>query len=342
MSGGVDSAVAAYLLKMQGYEVIGCTLKFGEKNNKCCLIDDAALIADKLQIDYITIDVSAEFEEKIVKEFINQYTAGLTPNPCPYCNIIKFGKLLQFAEDKKIDFISTGHYAICNEGNLYSAIEPRKDQSYFLAQMPKEYFNKAIFPLGSYSKKDIREIARNADIHVAEKKDSQDICFIENNYRDFLLEHGVPNLPGTVVNSQNEILTEHCGFFNYTIGQRFRFPGMKSRQFVYAIDINENKIYIGDESLLYSKKMRTSPLNILSSENLINSELHIKIRSKDNFYTGRILSYNNHSCEIEFENEVSSITPGQLAVFYKDIPDKTMQVVASGWITGMKLNQEGF
>ncbi|TYB32059.1 MAG: tRNA 2-thiouridine(34) synthase MnmA, partial [Candidatus Mcinerneyibacterium aminivorans] len=199
MSGGVDSSVAAAILKEKGYRVIGYTLKFGKENNKCCLIDDAKQVADRLGIEYLTIDISSEFEKEIVKYFINQYLKGKTPSPCPKCNLFKFGLGIEYAQNNNIDYVSTGHYAKIKNHRLITA-SSRKDQAYFLSRLPKRYFEKILLPLGEMKKSEVRKYANKINLHIADKSDSQDICFVEDDYREFLKKRGIKEKEGKVIN----------------------------------------------------------------------------------------------------------------------------------------------
>ena len=331
MSGGVDSAVAAYLLKEKGYKVTGCTLKFAQENNKCCKIDDARIVADKIGIDFLTRDVSSEFKQKIINEFVLKYSLGLTPNPCPPCNVIKFKDLLEIAEKNNISYIASGHYARIINDKLYSAKNLKKDQSYFLSRLSENLLRKIKLPLGSYTKNTIRQIAQKINMHVAEKKDSQDICFVDKDYRTFLKNQGIKDKKGKVVDINGRVFAEHKGIHNYTIGQRFRYPGLPERKYILKTDINKNQIVIGTKDQLHSTKLQGKKLHILDNAS-INKPLLFKVRYRDGFFPGRLIHDYSGRYSVDFEKPVDAITPGQLCVAYlKD--EIGYRVVASGWIT---------
>ena len=330
MSGGVDSAVAAHILKEQGYNVIGCTLVFGKENNKCCLVNDAELVANQLNIDYFTINVADEFENRVVKQFIMDYEIGLTPNPCPACNILKFSHLMEYADKHKIRYIATGHYAIIENGHLFSGVNPHKDQSYFLSRLPSNFLKRTLTPLGKYEKAQIRKMAAEMNLHVANKKDSMDICFVESDYRNFLKLRGIKEKSGSVVDKEGKIFANHKGVFNFTIGQRFRFPGLPKRYYVIGFDFEKNIVKVGDEKDLYSKTLIAHNINKLEDISL-EKTYQFKIRSKNEFYAGKFVKLSENNFKVKFVEPVSSVTPGQLAVAY-DEKNTHRFVVISAWI----------
>jgi len=333
MSGGVDSAVAAYLLKKEGYQVTGCTLKFGKKNNKCCLIDDAAIAADTIGIEHVAIDVHDVFEKEVIHKFVLDYEKGVTPNPCPECNIIKFTHLLDYADKHGINYIGSGHYAIVRDNKLFAGHNLKKDQSYFLSRLPSEILGRIKLPLGTFTKEEIRRIAREAKLHVADKKDSQDICFIYSDYRAFLQEMNIKAKSGKVTDESGKVIDFHNGVYNYTIGQRYRKSGQNSRQYVLATDIINNEVIVGKESLLYKNNLRAVLPNFLCDNSDIKGELLFKIRSKDTFYSGMITAFDKLSFTVSFHNPISAITPGQLATAFLKYDENNYQVLLSGWIT---------
>ncbi len=333
MSGGVDSSVAAAILKEKEYEVLGYTLKFGAKNNKCCLIDDARQVADDIGIDYITIDIHDEFEEKIVQYFINQYLGGKTPSPCPRCNLFKFGLGIEYAKANNIDYVSTGHYAKVKNNKLYTA-STKKDQAYFLSRLPKNYFKKIILPLGEMSKDKVRNYAKKYNLHVAQKDDSQDICFVENDYRDFLKKRGIEEKKGDVLDKKKNKIAEHKGYFNYTIGQRFKTGGLPHKMYVLDIKPEENILIVGENEDLYSKNLRAKEFNLLADRKYLEKSLYLKARSGDSFHKCQVVDRDNGFISVEFDKRVRAVTCGQLAVlYYKQNSDEYL-VIGSGWITG--------
>jgi len=330
MSGGVDSSVAAVILKEKGFEVTGYTLIFDDENNKCCRINDAKRVADELGIDYLTIDISEEFDQNIINYFLNEYKNGKTPSPCPRCNIFKFKLGLEYAEKHNIDYVATGHYAKIKNDKLYTA-DNRKDQAYFLSRLPKKYFSKILLPLGEYSKDKVREIAEKYNLHVASKDDSQDICFIEDDYRDFLKEKGFKRKKGRVYTSKGKYIDDHEGYFNYTIGQRYKMGGLPNKKYVIETDKENNRVIIGANEELFSKKMIIEDINIIADKKYLDKNLFFKIRSRDSFHSGKIIQKKDDEFLIQFKESVRAITPGQLAVFYyKENSDYL--VVGSGWI----------
>jgi len=330
MSGGVDSSVTASILKEKGYDVTGYTLVFGDENNKCCKINDAQRVASELGIEYLTIDISREFDKNIVDYFLEEYKKGRTPSPCPRCNIFKFKLGFEYADKHNIDYVATGHYAKIKNDKLYTA-DSRKDQAYFLSRLPKKYFKKILLPLGELTKKEVREIAGKYNLHVASKDDSQDICFIENDYRNFLKEKGFKSKKGKVLTVDGKYIDDHQGYFNYTIGQRYKMGGLPNKKYVIQIDKEKNIVIIGDNEKLFSKKMVIEDINLIADKRYLNKNLFFKIRSRDSFHGGKIIEKKEDKFRIEFEEPVRAITPGQLAVFYyKENSDYL--VVGSGWI----------
>ena len=332
MSGGVDSAVAALLLKNKGYRVIGYTLKFGKEANKCCKIDDAFFTAKQLGIEYFTLDIYEEFEKEIVQYFINSYLLGKTPSPCPKCNIFKFGMAIEYAKKENIDYVATGHYAKVKNGKLFS-VDNVKDQAYFLSLLPKNFFEKIILPLGDYEKSEIRNIAEKAGLHIAQKKDSQDICFVETDYKDFLFSRGIKSKKGMVIDKNGKKLGEHSGYFLYTVGQRFRLGGMDERLYVLKTIPEKNIVIAGKNEELFSDKLKTAGFNLIVDEKeLFTGDIYLKVRSRDSFHPAIIESYDKEDgIMVKFKESVRAITPGQLAVVYKKYEDELM-VLGGGWI----------
>ena len=277
MSGGVDSSVSAILLKNQGYEVIGATMKLWcgankqekEKNEKS--IQDAKKVCEKLGIEHYIFDAQKEFEKYVINDFVEQYKNAKTPNPCIECNKkIKFGYFFDKAQELKCDYVATGHYARIEYSEKYNqyvlrkSSEEKKDQSYFLYTIPKEKLDKIIFPLQDFtSKEEIRKIAQENNLEVAEKKDSQEICFIPDNcYQNFLESRMNKPKEGNIILRNGEILGKHKGLINYTIGQR-KGIGISYKEPLYVIELNQenNEVIVGTESELYSKKLFANSIN---------------------------------------------------------------------------------
>lgn len=342
MSGGVDSSVAAALLKDKGHDVIGLTMKmrpcFKERAlnarpsiKNCCNTEgmkDAAGVARKLKIPHYTADVSKQFNKKVIRDFLKQYARGETPNPCIRCNqFIKFSELFAIARKLGADRIATGHYArIISDKKtkkplLKKAKDSLKDQSYFLYPIACKKLKNILFPLGDLTKEQVRKIARAKKLGVAEKKESQEICFIpENDYREFFRENapGVAK-PGLIVNEKNKVIGKHNGIAFYTVGQR-KGLNVTCNTPLYVLDINykRNTIMAGPEKRLFRKKMLVNDINWLIEGGMpsrFNSE--VKIRYKHKPSKANVVLKKNRTAEVVFNTPQKAITPGQSAVFYK-------------------------
>lgn len=379
MSGGVDSSVAALLLKQAGYEVVGLFMKLwhdpcGTKQNACC--DDAALadarrVADKLEIPFYEVDARSQFKDLVTDYFIDEYKNIRTPNPCVVCNKkIKFGWLLEFAEKLGCDFLATGHYCrITNDHAVISTPSPmkkggvgeilskdlstplrsarddkedisyhllkgtdsNKDQSYFMYQLNQTQLSKIIFPVGEMTKDEVRQIARDNNLEVAEKRESQEVCFIsDNDYRAFLARnaHGQSFEPGKIVDVDGEIIGEHDGLVNYTIGQRKGIPPVHSTQYavrsetkpqyVIGFDRNKNELIVGDDEELYRKEFIIEDAYWIaeSLELKAKSDLTVKVRSHAEEIPCEISVIRNTKYAIRLKTPVRAVTPGQSAVLY--------------------------
>ena len=284
MSGGVDSSVSAILLKEQGYEVIGITMKLfeGEIEGSCCNISstmDAKRICDYLQIPHYTLNFKDEFKKYVMDDFINCYANCKTPNPCIECNkYLKFGSMYQKAQELKCDYIATGHYAKIEYSDKYKqnvlkkANAVAKDQSYVLYNIPKELLDKLKLPLGKFnSKEEIRKIAEKHNLPVAHKPDSEDICFIPSgNYKAFLENNSdIKSIKGNIVDINGNILGTHTGLYKYTIGQR-KGLGISNDVALYVIGFNKekNELIVGTEKELYIKEFIVSDVNWLLFDKL--------------------------------------------------------------------------
>ena len=333
MSGGVDSSVAAVLLKEQGYDVIGITMKLLEWENEgtCCNILstlDAKRVCDYLEIPHYTLNFKDEFKKHVIDDFINNYSNCRTPNPCIECNkYLKFGAMYKKALELNCDYIATGHYAIIEYDDKYKmkvlkiANAISKDQSYVLYNIPKELLNKTLFPLGNFkSKAEIREIAKKHNLPVASKPDSEDICFIpDKNYKTFLENNSnIKSKEGNIVNENGEILGKHTGLYKYTIGQR-KGLGISNKEPLFVIDFNKekNELIIGEKEKLYRKDFIVSDTNFLLFEELKEEiNVGVKIRYCSEIYDATIAPYKEY-VKVVFSNPQKAVTPGQSAVFYK-------------------------
>ena len=334
MSGGVDSSVSAILLQEQGYEVIGVTMKLldSEIEGSCCNISstmDAKRVCDALNIPHYTLNFVEEFKEHVINNFIECYKNCKTPNPCIECNrYLKFGVMYKKAMELNCDYIATGHYAKIEYSKKYKknvlkiANAKNKDQSYVLYNMPNYILDKLLLPLGNFNSKDeIREIAKKYNLLVANKPDSEDICFVTNgDYKSYLENNSdIKENIGNIIDKEGNILGKHTGLYKYTIGQR---KGLKisSKTPLYVIGFNKskNELIVGLENELYSKEFYIDDVNWLLFDKLEKTiDAFVKIRYKSDFYKCKIMPLNN-KIKVVFETPQKSVTKGQSAVFYID------------------------
>jgi len=316
ISGGVDSSVAAYLLKQQGYEVVGVTFIFTEDFDTY----DAVEVCKKLEIEHHIIDYKAIFKNVVIDKFIKDYSDGITPNPCILCNReVKFNFLYQNMLKFDCDFIATGHYAKIIDNKLYKSEDLNKDQTYFLAQLTKEQLSKLILPLEGIDKEKVREIAQEIGLVNALKKDSTDVCFINNNFKDYI--NNVTNdTSGDVINIiDGKVIGKHDGLSKYTIGQRkgLNIGGTKDRMFVVGKDIVKNILYIAtgnNNEYLFSDSCLIENVNWISDK-YTNCKARFRYRQIEEdvelkFLDGKIL--------VKYPQKVKSVTPGQACVFYNE------------------------
>ena len=345
MSGGVDSSVAAVMLKKQGYDVIGVTLKLYNnsdvsKSKSCCAgidIDDAKNVALKNNFEHLVLDYQSKFFDGVINNFVDSYANGETPMPCVKCNqTVKFSDLLN--ESKKIgaDALATGHYAVrkgpSNNASLHKAKDYSKDQSFFLFATLQEQLNYVRFPLGDYKKSQIRQLAQKYKLDVSDKPDSQDICFVtSDSYRD-LVKNLNPSVSrkGVIYDYDNNILGTHDGISNYTIGQRkgIGVSGSKEALYVINIDKKQNSITLGTKEKLKKNVINFKNINWLGG-NILPQKLDCsaKIRSTQEDLPG-ILDINSDYGTFTFDTELDNTSPGQACVFYKND-----QLLGGGWIT---------
>lgn len=345
----MDSSVSCYLLLEQGYEVIGLTLQVWDytrnkwdKSAGCCSpmdFKDARRVADVLGIPHYTMNLEDEFEEKVVNNFITQYTKGYTPNPCIRCNYeIKWPYLLKRAGNLDTDYIATGHYArivkndLTNEYMLLKARDKKKDQSYFLYNLTQQDLARTLFPLGELSKPKVRKIAAEQGLPVSSKEDSQEICFIENNSYARFIEERVPDVkqPGVVMNTRGEKLGEHGGIHAYTIGQRKGLGvAVGKPMYVTTIDSETNTVTLGNDNELWKKGvLGTNVTWISGSAPSIPFKGEAKIRYRTDPVPMEITNVDNEGkVMVWFRQPQRAITPGQAVVFYKDD-----RVLGGAWI----------
>ena len=347
MSGGVDSSVVAALMKQDGYDVTGITLKLyddtkqSKEGRQCCAgqdILDAKRVSENINIDHKILFYQKKFKSEVIDSFIDSYAAGETPIPCVQCNqTVKFRDLFRYAKDLKADALITGHYVsrIQTNGhaNMYKAKDQNRDQSYFLFSTTQEQLDFLRFPLGEIDKSETRAIAEKLKLNVATKPDSQDICFVPNGDYASVIKKFRPESfkPGKILDIDGNQIGDHEGIINYTIGQR---KGIKIASnnplYVVNIDADKNTIVVGNKDCLEVKQIKLRDLNILGSKKEFNEEINIKVRS-----TGRLLKAKvnllENSADVEILDQETGISPGQACVFYSkdEIGDK---VLGGGWI----------
>lgn len=323
MSGGVDSSVAACLLKDKGYNVIGVTLELLDNEETKESIEDAKAICKKIDIKHYVCDLKEEFKEEIVQNFITAYKQGKTPNPCVLCNrLFKFGLFYKKALELGADYISTGHYARVKNNRLMMSLADGKDQSYFLCQIKKEILPKVLFPLNEFqSKEEIRTLARKYQLPVSEKKDSQEVCFIPNDdYKTFLKKNGQEEVEGKIILTDKTVLGNHKGLFNYTIGQRKGLNiSYKEPLYVIQLDTKNNSLIVGTNNELFNQELTATNMNYLvEKDEFFKTKLFAKIRSRGNLEEVDTVTEEQNRLKIKFKDKLRAITPGQLIVFYNE------------------------
>ena len=348
MSGGVDSSTVAGLMKKEGYEVIGVTLKLyddtkkSKESRQCCAgqdILDAKRVSQQLNIQHRILYYQKNFKRDVIESFIDSYVAGETPIPCVQCNqTVKFRDLYDYAKELKADALITGHYVSRIQKNgkaeLYRAKDLKRDQSYFLFATTQKQLDFLRFPLGKMDKNETRKVALQLNLNVADKPDSQDICFVPGgNYASVIKKYRPKSFKtGDILNINGDVIGKHEGIINYTIGQRkgIKIPHSEPL-YVVDIDAAQNKVIVGTRDALSIKKIYLKNLNLLSDVEKYNENLFIKVRSTGRLIKAKIKLEKTQAEVILEENELG-ISPGQACVFYsKDrIGDK---VLGGGWIT---------
>jgi tRNA-specific 2-thiouridylase len=346
MSGGVDSSVTGYLLREQGYDVVGVTMKvwpqdcISRAEDKCCgpqAVADARAVAHSLGIPHYVVDEADLFERTVIDYFTSEYQAGRTPNPCVMCNEkLKFGNLWGKAEALGCDYIATGHYAIIEHHEhhavLRKGVDPRKDQSYFLFSLRQSQLRRALTPLGPMQKSEIRKIAHSLGLKVADKVDSQEICFVPgNDYKAFLRSHlGEKEFHrGEIYDVGGNFVAEHDGIELFTIGQRKGLPGGSSRpRYVVDLDPETNRVIVGDADDLVCDEFEIDRTNWIASDlPTEDEELEVKIRYSHPGTRATVTPRENDHAQVRLHEPQRAVTPGQAAVIYHgDV------VVGGGWI----------
>jgi tRNA-specific 2-thiouridylase len=361
MSGGVDSSVAAAILKNEGHAVVGFTMQLwnqrrrlgpdGEPQaSRCCSLDDvydARRVAEDLQMPFYVLNLESEFERAVVRPFVEDYLAGRTPIPCVSCNTkLKFARLLAVAREVGAERVATGHYARVEYDEargryiLRKGRDLAKDQSYFLFEMTQRQLERALFPLGDMTKKEVREVARTLGLDTAEKAESQEICFVpDGDYARFVEDYARHEMnddrkhaaleAGAITNTEGQVIGEHAGLHRYTVGQR-RGIGIAATDplYVVKIDVPRNQLVVGKRNDLYSRSFTASGANwiaIAPPEAPVRARVRIRYRAPEPFAT--ITPVDTNKVRVEFDEPQAAITPGQAAVFYDDD-----RVVGGGWI----------
>ena len=338
MSGGVDSSVAAYILKEQGYDVIGITMQIWqnmkqdvfEREGGCCSlssVDDARRVCDKIGIPFYVVNFKEIFEKKVIDYFVDEYFEGRTPNPCIACNrYLKFDALLNKARALEAEYVATGHYARVSYDEQYKryvlkkSATIKKDQTYALYNLNQEQLGATLMPLGDYTKDVVREIAYQQHLGVASKPDSQEICFVDdNNYSRFLSERRPKAVrPGYFVDVKGKILGKHQGIVNYTVGQRKGLGiALGKPMFVVELIPDKNLVVLGDESEVFSKVLIASDVNMILYEKLEKAmNVKAKIRYSAQEADCLVEPLENNKIKVTFDQPQRAITPGQSVVLY--------------------------
>lgn len=324
LSGGVDSSVSAHLLQQDGYEVHGVYMKlhnaiegYHEAN-----IEAGQKVAKHLNIPYHILDLTDIFKTEVYDYFVNSYINGTTPNPCVMCNrTVKFGAMFDFAMEQGCDFLATGHYAITDGEFIYEAFDKSKDQSYFLGQVDKKVLPKLLFPMSKYTKDVTRQIASTIPAYkeIAVKKDSQEICFVENEYTDVLEKHTNIDKKGEVVDEDGNVIGHHKGYMHYTIGKRrgFYVHGSHEPHFVKDIDAKKNILTVSKKDNLAISEVVIDKLNMFIDDTNFKATVKLRYRSHPCICNVEI-SQDKQSAKILLEESAYGVACGQIAVFYDE------------------------
>lgn len=340
MSGGVDSSVAAAVLLEKGYDVIGVTMQIWPDMDEdikkteggCCslsAVDDARRVANRLGIPYYVMNFKDIFEDRVINYFVDEYSKGRTPNPCIACNRhVKFDAMLKKASAMGIDYVATGHYAkIEYDENtrrylLKKSITAKKDQTYALYNMTQEQLSRTLMPIGDYTKEKVREIAKEIGLTVANKPDSQEICFIDDNdYGRFISERtGEESKPGDFVDAKGNILGKHRGIVHYTVGQRKGLGiSFGKPMYVVEIDVPGNRVILGDDSEVFSRELIAGDLNFIAFDSLREViKVKAKVRYSAREASATVYPLEDGRAKVVFDEPQRAITPGQSVVFYNE------------------------
>ena len=348
MSGGVDSSTVAGMMKKEGFNVIGITLKLYDDgkevaaSKQCCSgqdIMDAKRVAQKLDIEHKVLYYQNKFKQGVIDNFVESYLKGETPIPCVQCNqTVKFKDLFEVSKDLKADALITGHYVKSitenNSTNMYRAIDENRDQSYFLFNTTREQLNYLRFPLGGLLKNQTRDIAKKLDLNVADKPDSQDICFVPNGDYASVIQKFKPESfkKGNIKNLEGQVIGVHDGIINFTIGQR---KGIKvsDKDPLYVLKINseKNEIVVGPKENLGKKNIILKNINLLSDQSEFNKNIYVKVRSTGKLLDAKVNFKDKNNAKVDLVDAEDGISPGQACVFYnKDTLG--YKVLGGGWI----------
>ena len=350
MSGGVDSSTVAGMMKKDGYKVIGITLKLYDEgkevatSKQCCSgqdIMDAKRVAQKLNIDHKILYYQNKFKQGVIDNFVDSYLKGETPIPCVQCNqTVKFKDLFEVSKELNADAMITGHYVksvtLENETSMYRAIDENRDQSYFLFNTTKDQLNYLRFPLGGMLKDETRNIAKQLELNVADKPDSQDICFVPNgDYASVIQKFKPESLrKGNIKDIDGKVIGVHDGIVNFTIGQRKGIKvSDKDPLYVLKINSDKNEIIVGPKEKLGKKTIQLRDLNLLVGKKELIKEIFVKVRSTGKLLNAKINIKDQNTAEVNLKNSEDGISPGQACVFYNK--DKNgYKVLGGGWIKG--------
>ena len=349
MSGGVDSSAVAGIMKKEGYKVIGITLKLYDdgkevaESKQCCSgqdIMDAKRVAHKLNIDHKILYYQDKFKKGVIDNFVESYLRGETPIPCVQCNqTVKFKDLFDVSKNLNADALVTGHYVKSitnlNLTNMYRAADENRDQSYFLFNTTREQLNYLRFPLGGMLKNETREIAKKLDLNVADKPDSQDICFVPNGNYSSVIEKFKPDSfkKGNIKNIEGKIIGVHDGIINFTIGQRKGIKvADKEALYVIKLDPEKNEIVVGPKKKLGKKVIDLRNINLLDDKSVFNDKIKVKVRSTGKLLDATVNIIGENKAIVNLDEFENGISPGQACVFYKS--DKYGErILGGGWIT---------
>ena len=327
MSGGVDSSLVAILLKEQGYDVRGITMRLiiDGINIFDAAEQDARQVADKLKIKHSILDVSKEMHKQVIGLFIDYYSNAFTPNPCVFCNQrIKFGLLFDWIRSQGGSYLATGHYVRNDSLNIRRGVDKIKDQSYFLCGIDKNILEYLKFPLGNMLKTDVKALAAQYNLSLSNKKESQDICFIsKQGYKEFLKDRGIDKYckPGAFIDNNGEVVGEHKGFWNYTIGQRDKLGiALGYPAYVYRMDSKDNIIYVGPKECLEASSLYAKEYNGIKLDYAEGASCKVKaqIRYHTKPVDAKVLFLKDREAKVVFDQPQNAITPGQFVAFYED------------------------